>query len=832
MSESCGPNGLGSPGRAADRVSTVSPRVLADPLAVLVDLIGLADPGLDRKVIGEVAQRVAAGRAKRRSLAQALLDSPSLLIDGRSPAPRAVGDLLIGLRRAGAVTISPPVCADCGKALRTLQRRGEDWYCGVCGPRLEPCAGCGQTRRVACRDRAGGPLCAACRPDDDIDSMQILHGIITAIDPVLDPAVVTAAIDSAARAGRRNQLAWAVQDRPELLTGAGAQAGVPSVLRLIDALVAAGASGIVRPGCPHCGRVIALVKPRDGLRLCRNCVAKSRAEPCSRCGARREAATRDEGGKPLCPNCLTTDPANQESCVGCGRRRPVSVRTPTGPLCPTCRPVQTRTCSICQRSASGEISHLTGQHWCRACRQRRARCTGCGQVRLTRGGTVAEPLCGTCTQPDPSVWHVCPGCGEPGQLRSRRCAHCSLRRRLQELLRQDTGSIHPRLRALHDNLAGHERPDTVLAWLNKQTASVILRELAVGQRALTHAALDELPDTKPLRHLRSVLVATGALPPRDEHLARLEQAIATTIAGRGDPEQRALLHRYAIWNCLHRLRRRNNGQPATNGQAVGIQQQLKAAITLLDWLTAHHLDVGSARQGDLDIWLGSEQVTGRHAAGHFVRWAKRQKLTTLDFAATKWAGPNGDIDGEARWEQARRLLHEQSIKPEDRVAGLLVLLYAQWPAAISRLTLDHVHADQQQLRLRLGREPVVLPEPLAALVRQLVASRRGHATLGDPGNSPWLFPGGRPGQPISAAHLTERLRRLGLRPGRDRSSALFHLATELPAALLARLLGINISVAVAWQRASSGDWTNYAADYSRRNQPGNPPRKPIPGTPP
>ena len=37
-----------------------------------------------------------------------------------------------------------------------------------------------------------------------------------------------------------------------------------------------------------------------------------------------------------------------------------------------------------------------------------------------------------------------------------------------------------------------------------------------------------------------------------------------------------------------------------------------------------------------------------------------------------------------------------------------------------------------------------------------------------------------------------------------RSTALFGLATELPAALLARLLGIHISVAVAWQRASSG----------------------------
>ena len=123
------------------------------------------------------------------------------------------------------------------------------------------------------------------------------------------------------------------------------------------------------------------------------------------------------------------------------------------------------------------------------------------------------------------------------------------------------------------------------------------------------------------------------------------------------------------------------------------------------------------------------------------------------------------------------------------------------------------------MRLRLGREPIVLPEALGALVLQLVASRRGHAALGDQGSSRWLFTGGQPGQPISAHRLAGRLRQLGLRPGPARSTALFGLATELPAALLARLLGIQISVAVAWQRASSGDWTAYTADYSRR-QPG------------
>jgi hypothetical protein len=789
--------------------------VLADPLEVIVELVSKAEPSLDQQAIGDIAQRVAAGRAKRRRLAQALQDMPSLLVDGRSPAPRAVGDLLIALRQAGAVTISPPVCADCGKTLHTLQRRGEHWYCGVCGPRLQPCAGCGKTRRIARRDRVGRPLCSGCRPDDSTDSMQNLREIITTIDPVIDVAAVDTAIGIAARAGERHRLAWALADRPELLTGAGAEASVPSVLRLIDALIQAGVQGIVRPACPHCGRVIALIKPRDGLRLCRNCVAKSRAETCSRCGVHREAATRDDHGKPLCPNCLITDPANQETCLGCGRRRPVSVRTPDGPLCPSCRPVATLTCSICTRSAHCEISKLTGKPWCHACRQRRARCAGCGNVRPTRGGSLTRPLCATCTSPD-AVWHTCPGCGEHTQLRSRRCARCSLQQRLQELLRADADTIHPQLQALHDNLAHHDRPNTVLAWLSKDTTTVILRELAAGQRSLSHAALDELTDSKALRHLRSVLVATDALPARDEHLTRLEHWITATLAEADDPEQRALLHRYAVWHVLHRLRRRNNGKHSTHSQATAVQQRLRAAITLMDWLTGHGLTLANAGQGDLDTWLSSDQATGRREAGHFIRWAKRHKLTNLDLAAIRWDGPAGIIDSEARWEQARRLLHDDTLEPEDRVAGLLVLLYAQWPAAISRLTIDHVDATETHVRLRLGREPIVLPEPLAALVRHLVVSRHGHATLGDQGSSPWLFPGGQPGRPISAEHLGERLRQLGLRPGQARSTALFGLAAELPAALLARLLGIHISVAVAWQRASSGDWTNYAADYSRR----------------
>jgi len=52
-------------------------------------------------------------------------------------------------------------------------------------------------------------------------------------------------------------------------------------------------------------------------------------------------------------------------------------------------------------------------------------------------------------------------------------------------------------------------------------------------------------------------------------------------------------------------------------------------------------------------------------------------------------------------------------------------------------------------------------------------------------------------RPVGAYHLAERLRQLGLRPGPSRSTALFQVATDLPAALLARMLGIHITVAVA-----------------------------------
>ncbi|MFG2007306.1 hypothetical protein ACGFNU_49970 [Spirillospora sp. NPDC048911] len=461
-----------------------------------------------------------------------------------------------------------------------------------------------------------------------------------------------------------------------------------------------------------------------------------------------------------------------------------------------------------------EHPKATGQPWCRACKQRWATCSQCGELAPIRGGTRAAPLCARRTRPDETFWKSCATCGRADRINAGRCVRCAVEQRLRAELGDASGQIDPRFDKLFAALTSSTRPTTVDRWLNRSAAPRILR--ALDDTDLTHQALDGLPAGKAVQHLRSVLVAIGVLEPRDEQMVRLESWMTTAITARPDPDEQHLLRRYAIWHVLRRLRRRTVAGETTHNQLSTARQQVRAAIVVLDWLTAHDLTLATCTQKDLEAWITSDEATHRREAGHFIRWATSQKLTDLTFPATKWGGPQQALDAENRWEQARRLLHDDAVKLEDRVAGLLVLLYAQWPSAISRLTLNHLDLHGDQVKLHLGREPLTLPEPLAGLTTQLAATRRGHAAIGHQEASPWLFPGGQPGRPISAAQLTERLRQIGIQPGRARSTALFQLATDLPAALLARLLGIHISVAVAWQRASAGDWTSYAAEISRR----------------
>lgn len=102
-------------------------------------------------------------------------------------------------------------------------------------------------------------------------------------------------------------------------------------------------------------------------------------------------------------------------------------------------------------------------------------------------------------------------------------------------------------------------------------------------------------------------------------MARQQRWITETISGH--PEAR-LLHRYAVWHLLRRLRDRATARPRDRtldrGAATVVRSNLSAAIALLDWMSARNITLATAGQADLDQWL-ARPTADRIAAGHFAR---------------------------------------------------------------------------------------------------------------------------------------------------------------------------------------------------------------------
>ncbi|WP_250009981.1 hypothetical protein [Actinoplanes sp. M2I2] len=239
---------------------------------------------------------------------------------------------------------------------------------------------------------------------------------------------------------------------------------------------------------------------------------------------------------------------------------------------------------------------------------------------------------------------------------------------------------------------------------------------------------------------------------------------------------------------------------------------MNAATAILDELTSHRRVLADLQQADVDQWLAEGRVARRAELGAFLRWACSERLTTVAIGVPQWDGPADGVDHDRRWQQVRRLLHDDTLPTDVRIAGLLITLYAQTATRINTLRFDQIQTTSSGARITFGSTPIDLPPTLAALITSLSAEREDTDRAG----TPWLFPGRPWSHSISAAMLRKRLAAAGLTARAARTAALIQLAVELPAAVLARCLGIDISSAVAWQRAAAGDWHPYAARAALR----------------
>jgi hypothetical protein len=235
---------------------------------------------------------------------------------------------------------------------------------------------------------------------------------------------------------------------------------------------------------------------------------------------------------------------------------------------------------------------------------------------------------------------------------------------------------------------------------------------------------------------------------------------------------------------------------------------IAGAIELTAWLHTRQLAFCNLDQALLDRWLVGG--SGRADVGQFLKWLAREDLVGELCVPPRPPGtPVIALTDHERLEGLRRLLADETLAPHLRLAGTLVLLYAQPTARIVRLTIAEISLSSLGAEIRFGRDPVPLPAVLTPAIKIILERARQAPGPG------WLFPGLKAGQPTHPSHLANRLRALGVPVAAARASAIQALAFRIPAPVLAEVLGLSASTAARASGELKVDYAGYVAHRSK-----------------
>ena len=197
--------------------------------------------------------------------------------------------------------------------------------------------------------------------------------------------------------------------------------------------------------------------------------------------------------------------------------------------------------------------------------------------------------------------------------------------RARVLLSGRAGAVSPQLQPLLAAFSAVTNPATVVNWLGKSRSARLLGQLADSGRPISHGLLDELSQTQSLHYIREVLVSSGVLPARNEHLERLAPWLEHLLRDKAAGHAR-LVRPFAHWSVLRRARRAAVHRAYGRGSADFARARVLAALDLLSWLDHRDQPLDALTQADLDQWL-IEGTTTRRAVRYFIQWARARHLT-------------------------------------------------------------------------------------------------------------------------------------------------------------------------------------------------------------
>lgn len=823
-----------------------------------VEVVCGLEPHLQRSAVCEAVESSLPSLVGLRRVARTVYRGPTVLT---GPAGgRCVADiepLIRAIVDIGGTSVRLPLCADCGcNPSETYSRKRKARLCRTCAmarwqPDEGPCANCGKVRRQVYRARNGGWLCWTCRPEPDVDhAARVRAGIRDLGTGLNDTEIDTVALAFRTTKALR-ELDWILHDTPDVFTGQKPHRSAVSV-RLAELMIAAGATGIRPLQCPLCLRDVRPSSTLDGVRCCHRCWSHRNSRgPCARCGQDRHLTDRDGVGERLCSPCIEADPVNHQPCSQCGRVDFINHREGDTKLCRRCYRAPTATCSscgrvrpchrintgkplcgtcvgkqrvkqVCSRCQQLKLVHIrtdAGEPLCGPCGRKREPCARCGknlQVAARLDGV--GPLCSACLEREPAFFLDCVQCGVHGRMyRWGLCNDCACPGVLRDVFGDEDGNLGGAAAQVIEVLLRCESAP-VLRWAQRTARGPLAAGIRGFGDTLDHAALDSLPPSKSVEWLRNVLVEARALPRRDEYLRRTEKFIDARLRTLENRDDQVAARAFSEWHHLRKLRQRAEKRPLTVGDGAGVRHEIRTITLFLADLHQHDRCLATCRQEHIDDWLVREPTRGQ--IHQFLSWAVSHGYAhdvTAPMPEDRRTRRTLAGDNE-RWRLIQYLIEEPGLETIDRVAGLLVLLYSQQTTRLVTVRVTDVTVDESgAMTLKLGTVPITVPAPVDRLFAELVEQRRGYAAV-TVGENPWLFPGGRSGRHMSPTRMGIRLKHIGISPKLARNTALIELAGELPAPVIAKLLGFSIKRACAWNAEAGNMSARYAAAVAQGRQ--------------
>jgi hypothetical protein len=309
-----------------------------------------------------------------------------------------------------------------------------------------------------------------------------------------------------------------------------------------------------------------------------------------------------------------------------------------------------------------------------------------------------------------------------------------------------------------------------------------------------------------------MMVQTRVLPERHEELERVPAWLEHHLADK-PVEHANLVRPFLHWHLLRRARSRAGKRPFPSTVGRDLRSRILVALDLLTWIDAEETTLEDFRQDDLDRWLDEENTQRSNWVRYFLGWTADRGLSRrLTVPSIPRQEPADLLDDDERWQLLQRCLTDEALPIEARAAGALIVLFALQAQRIRHLTADQLTEKGDDTYLTAGRHPILLPPRLGVLLRGLASRPPTPLLIPHSPNTPrWLFPGRVSGQPIDGHSLTNLLNRHGISARPARNGALAALASDLPAAILADLLGLHVNTAVRWVTYARRDWTDYLA---------------------